>query len=103
MIDVLNLTDPYISTNNRSFYKCPADKAVPAWNFAIAPDFGLATNQLPFPCSYVYYRTFYVDDNEGGLAQRKMTEVLNPTSYNGTDPDYNFDWTLNGLRGADLK
>src|SRR3569832_276452 len=55
MIDVLNLTHPYISTNNRSFYKCPGDKLVPAWNYAVAPVFGLSTNQLPFPCSYEYY------------------------------------------------
>ena len=157
MIDVLNLSHPYISTNNRSFYKCPADKLVPAWNFAIAPVFGLATNQLPFPCTYEYYRLFYADDKGNALAQRKMSEVLyptrkavracfasgtgkyfdtvsaalrknsghsekgfsllfvdghsqfprweqlNPTSYNGRDPAYNFDWTYNGLRGADLK
>ena len=30
-------------------------------------------------------------------------QQLNPTSYNGTDPAYNFDWTMNGLRGGDLR
>jgi prepilin-type N-terminal cleavage/methylation domain-containing protein len=157
MIDVLHLCDPYVSTNNRSFYKCPGDKLVPAWNFAIAPVFGLSTNQLPFPCTYEYYRLFYVDDNGSALRPRKVSQVLYPTrkairacfasgngkyfdtvsaalrknsghsekgfsllfvdghsqfpswqklnatSYNGTDPAYNFDWTFNGLRGADLK
>jgi prepilin-type N-terminal cleavage/methylation domain-containing protein len=158
MVDVLNLSHPYISTNNRSFYKCPADRLFPAWNFAIAPSFGLTTNLLPFPCTYEYYRLFYVDDAGGALAQRKMSQVLfptrkamracfassgnrnyfdtvsaalrknsghsekgfpllfvdghsqfprweqlTPTSYNGKDPVYNFDWTLNGLRGTDLK
>jgi prepilin-type N-terminal cleavage/methylation domain-containing protein len=73
-IDVLNLTDTYISTNNRSFYKCPADRGK-GWNFEIAPALGLATNQLPFPCSYAYYQQFYTDDNGGGLVQRKMTDV----------------------------
>ena len=127
------------------------------WNYSIAPALGLATNQLPFACSYAYYYQFYNDDSGSALAQRKTTEVLyptrkamrgcfasipgtyfdvvsartrqngghgtkgmsllfvdnhsqfpqwqqlNPTSYNGTDPDYNFDWTINGLRGADLK
>ncbi|MCX6931026.1 MAG: prepilin-type N-terminal cleavage/methylation domain-containing protein [Verrucomicrobia bacterium] len=155
-IDVLKLTDTYISTNNRGFYRCPADKGR-GWNFEVAPVLGLATNLLPFACSYVYYQQFYTDDNGGALARRKMSEVvyptrkamracfasvpgtyfdvnsarvrqngghgvkgmcllfvdshsqfprwqqLNPTSYNGTDPAYNFDWTLNGLRGGDLK
>ncbi len=54
-VDVLKLTDPYVSTNNRGFYKCPADRGK-GWNFEIAPALGLATNQLPFPCSYVYYQ-----------------------------------------------
>ena len=48
-VDVLKLTDAYVSTNNRSFYKCPADRGK-GWNFEIAPALGLATNQLPFPC-----------------------------------------------------
>ena len=155
-IDVLKLTDTYISTNNRGFYRCPADKGR-GWNFEVAPVLGLATNLLPFACSYVYYQQFYTDDNGGALARRKMSEVvyptrkamracfasvpgtyfdvnsarvrqngghgvkgmcllfvdshsqfprwqqLNPTSYNGTDPAYNFDWTMNGLRGGDLR
>lgn len=156
MIDVLKLCDPYISTNNRGFYKCPADKIKPGWNYAVAPSFGLSTNQLPFPCSYEYYRLFYVNDAGSALTQRKMSEVrhptrkalracfasvagkyfdvisadlrrngghgekgmsllfvdghsqfarwqrLNPTSYKGVEPVYNFDWTYEGLNGADL-
>jgi prepilin-type N-terminal cleavage/methylation domain-containing protein len=155
-IDVLTLSHNYINTNNRGFYRCPADKGR-GWNFEIAPALGLSTNQLPFPCSYAYYQHFYADDKGTGLKQRKMTEVLyptrkamracfasvpktyfdvvsekarkngghgpmgmsllfvdshsqfprweklNPTSYNGKDPAYNFDWTANGLRGGDLK
>ena len=153
-IDVLKLTDPYVSTNSRSFYKCLADRGK-GWNFEIAPALGLSTNQLPFPCSYVYYQHFYVNDTASALTQRKLSEVkfpaqkamracfasvpgtffdisparkafgghgpkgmlllfvdghsqfarweqLNPTS-GGTAPVYNFDWTLNGLQGADLR
>jgi prepilin-type N-terminal cleavage/methylation domain-containing protein len=157
MIDVLRLTDSYISTNNRAFYKCPGDKVVPAWNYSMAKQFGLTTNQLPFPCSYEYYRLFYVNDTGGALTQRKTGEVLSPTrkalracfasapgrpfdtistalrnngghgaqgmtllfvdahtqfarwpqlnatSTNGSEVLYNFDWTIGGLRGADLK
>lgn len=153
-IDVLRLTDPYVSTNNRGFYRCPADRGK-GWNFEIAPALGLATNQLPFPCSYVYYQQFYTTDDASALAQRKLTEVrfpaqkalracfaslpgtffdisptrknlgghgpkgmlllfvdghsqfarweqLNPTS-GGTAPVYNFDWTVDGLKGRDLR
>ena len=155
-IDVLTLTDAYVSTNTRGFYTCPADRGR-GWNIEVAPLLGLATNLLPFACSYVYYQQFYTDDGGGALARRKMSEVkfptrkamracfaslpgtyfdvttarvrqngghgtkgmsllfvdshsqfprwqqLIPTSYNGTDPAYNFDWTLNGLRGGDLQ
>ena len=30
-VDVLRLTDPYVSTNNRGFYRCPADRGK-GWN-----------------------------------------------------------------------
>ncbi len=154
-VDVLKLTDPYVSTNNRGFYKCPADRGK-GWNFEIAPALGLATNQLPFPCSYVYYQHFYANDDASALTQRKLSDVkfptqkamracfasvpgtffdisptrkslgghgprgmlllfvdghtqwarweqLNPTSGSSAAAAYNFDWTLNGLRGRDLR
>ena len=72
-IDVLKLTDPYVSTNNRGFYKCPADRGK-GWNIEIAPALGLAINQLPFPCSYVYYQQFYVNDNASARTQRTFSE-----------------------------
>ncbi|MBI4325137.1 MAG: type II secretion system protein [Chloroflexi bacterium] len=155
-VDVLRLTDPYVSTNNRTFYKCPADRGA-GWNYEIARVLGIPTNQLPFACSYVYYQHFYVKDDASALAKRRMAEVtwptrkalracfasvpgkffdvtsaqnrangghgrqgmsllfvdshsqsarwsqLQPTSYNGADPVYNFDWTAGGLKGADLR
>jgi len=76
--DVLRLTDSYISTNNRGFYRCPADRGA-GWNFEIAPLLGISTNQLPFACSYVYYQHFYVNDEASGLAKRKLAEVRYPT------------------------
>lgn len=76
-VDVLRLTDAYVSTNNRAFYKCPADRGK-GWNFEIAPALGLATNQLPFPCSYAYYQQFYANDAGSALTQRKVTEVKFP-------------------------
>ena len=78
-IDVLRLMDPYIATNNRAFFKCPADRGK-GWNFEIAPVLGLTTNRLPFPCSYAYYQPFYAKDDGSALTQRKLTEVQFPTA-----------------------
>ena len=77
-IDVLTLTDPYVSTNNRSFYKCPADRGL-GWNIEIAPALGLSPKQSPFACSYCYYQPFYTDDTESELTSRKMGEAAFPT------------------------
>jgi prepilin-type N-terminal cleavage/methylation domain-containing protein len=77
-VDALRLNDPYVSTNNRTFYKCPADRGA-GWNYAIAPLLGIPTNQLPFACSYVYYQHFYVKDDASAVAPRKRPEVRYPT------------------------
>lgn len=82
-VDLLRLFDPYISTNGRAFYLCPADKGV-AWNIAWTRVNGgslsLRTNDLPFPCSYYYYHQFYNDDTTSPkLTQRVTGEVGSPT------------------------
>jgi len=167
-IDVQTLCASYINTNNRSFFKCPADRGL-GWNYEIAPALGIPTNTLPFACSYAYYASFYLNDGpnppQNSVSQlRKTVEVrfpsqkavrgcyaglrskvffdttskaardlsghgktgfqllyadgnsqnsrwiyLNPVGYNGSDPNYNLDWTgaANpasglGLRGRDL-
>ena len=38
-----------------------------------------------------------------GHSQFARWQQLNPTGTNGTDPVYNFDWTVKGLRGSDLR
>lgn len=81
-VDLLKLFDPYISTNARSFYLCPADKP-PPWNFAWTQvngsGNGIKTNELLFPCSYYYYHQFYNDDSTSPqLTQRRTTEVRYP-------------------------
>lgn len=82
-VDLLRLLDPFISTNNRAFYLCPADKP-PPWNYAWTQvngtAMGIRTNELLFPCSYYYYHQFYNDDTQAPkLTQRRTTEVRNPT------------------------
>jgi prepilin-type N-terminal cleavage/methylation domain-containing protein len=82
-VDLLKLLDPYVSTNNRSFYLCPADKP-PPWNFAWTKvnggGSGIRTNELLFPTSYYYYHQFYNDDTTAPkLTQRRSTEVKSPS------------------------
>ena len=82
-VDLLRLFDPYISTNARAFYLCPADKP-PPWNFAWTKvngaSVGMRTNDLPFPCSYYYYHQFYNDDTQSPkLTQRRTSEVNSPS------------------------
>ena len=84
LVDLVNLFDPYISTNARAFYICPSDKP-PAWNIAWASGpgsgTGINTNELAFPNSYYYYHQFYNSDKIPApkLTQRKTTEVSFPS------------------------
>jgi prepilin-type N-terminal cleavage/methylation domain-containing protein len=79
-VDVLTLMNPYISTNARAFYLCPADKGR-GFNieWAIANNYPIRTNELLFPCSYYYYVTFYHTDDNAKLKVRTVTDVKSPT------------------------
>jgi prepilin-type N-terminal cleavage/methylation domain-containing protein len=81
-VDLLKLYDPYISTNNRGFFRCPADRGR-GWNFEWTilngAASGISTNDLLFPCSYYHYFQFYMDDAASGLTVRKLPEVRYPT------------------------
>ncbi|MBI2926290.1 MAG: type II secretion system protein [Pedosphaera parvula] len=81
-VDLLRLFDPILSTNNRAFFVCPADKGL-AWNVEWTRRNGasmnIRTNDLLFPCSYYYYHQFYNDDTASPkLKQRFTTEVRSP-------------------------
>jgi prepilin-type N-terminal cleavage/methylation domain-containing protein len=80
-VDLLKLLDPYISTNNRAFFRCPADRGLGfnfEWVIANGSSAGITTNQLLFPCSYYYYYQFYNDDTGSALQLRKVPEVRYP-------------------------
>src|SRR5262249_25544652 len=69
--DVLKLYDPYVSTNNRAFFRCPADRGRGfniEWVVRYGSSVGITTNQLLFPNSYHYYYQFYNDDTGSQLA-----------------------------------
>jgi len=63
-VDLLKLYNPYISTNNRGFFRCPADRGH-GWNFEWTiingASCGISTNDLLFPCSYYHYYQDYND------------------------------------------
>ncbi len=81
-VDLLKLYNPYISTNNRAFFRCPADRGR-GWNFewtiVNGAGSGISTNELLFPCSYYHYFQFYMRDDASALAVRKLSEVRYPT------------------------
>ena len=81
-VDLLKMYDPYIRTNNRAFFLCPADRGRGfnfEWVIRNGASAGITTNQLLFPNSYYYYFQFYNDDAGNGLALRKSQEVRYPT------------------------
>ena len=81
-VDVLKLYDPYVSTNNRAFFRCPADSGRGfniEWVLLNGASVGITTNQLLFPNSYHYYFQFYNDDTGNHLAVRKLSDVRFPT------------------------
>jgi prepilin-type N-terminal cleavage/methylation domain-containing protein/prepilin-type processing-associated H-X9-DG protein len=77
-VDLLKLIDPYISTNNRGFFFCPAERGRGfniEWAISTA---SIPTNQLLFPSSYYYYNQFYHTDDGGALKLRRVPEVKFP-------------------------
>src|SRR5688572_29893616 len=77
-VDLLKLIDPYISTNGRAFFFCPAERGRGfniEWAVATA---SIPTNQLLFPSSYYYYNQFYHTDDGGALRVRRAPEVKFP-------------------------
>jgi hypothetical protein len=77
-VDLLKLINPYISTNGRAFFLCPAEKGRGfniEWALANAT---IPTNQLLFPSSYYYYNQFYHSDDATALRRRSTPEVKFP-------------------------
>jgi len=102
LVDLLKQFHPYVSTNNRSFFRCPADRGR-GWNFEWTirnGGSGIRTNELLFASSYYYYLQFYKTDEGSPLRQRKTTEVLKPTQKAivpcfASSPNSSYDVTLN--------
>ena len=83
LLHIFELYNPYISTNNRSFFLCPADKG--PFNVVWVTKnsgYGVTPAMLPFPCSYMMnYHQFYSTDatpSGAGPALRKVPEMRYP-------------------------
>ena len=77
-VDLLKLINPYISTNGRTFFMCPAEKGRGfniEWAISTA---AIRTNELLFPSSYYYYNQFYHTDDGAALRVRRTAEVKYP-------------------------
>ncbi len=80
-VDLLKLFNPYISTNNRAFFRCPADRGLGfnfEWVIRNGAGAGIKTNDLLFPDSYYYYLDFYNGDAGSPLQVRRVQEVRSP-------------------------
>ncbi len=107
-VDLLKLYDSYISTNNRAFFRCPADRGRGfnmEWVIRNGSSAGITTNQLLFPSSYYHYLQFYHDDGGGALKLRRVQEVRFPTKKAispcfASAPDMVYDVTLDTPTGG---
>jgi prepilin-type N-terminal cleavage/methylation domain-containing protein len=107
-VDLLKLYDPYISTNNRAFFRCPADRGRgwnKEWVIRNGSGSGISTNQLLFPSSYYHYLQFYNDDGGSPLKARRVQDVRFPTKKAispcfASTPNTAYDVTLDSPTGG---
>jgi prepilin-type N-terminal cleavage/methylation domain-containing protein len=65
--------NPYIPTNGKAMFLCPADRAG-GYNTVL----GTPPGDTLFPNSYYYWMQFYYDDYMGAVTTRKVSEVRYP-------------------------
>ena len=107
-VDLLKLEDPYISTNNRAFFRCPADRGRGfniEWTVLNGASVGISTNELLFPDSYYYYFQFYNDNTGSRLSVRKVNEVRFPSQKAispcfASSPNFAYDVANNSPSGG---
>jgi hypothetical protein len=81
-VDLLKLYHPYISTNQRAFFRCASDRGRGwniEWTLVNGSATGISTNDLLFPCSYYHLFQFYTGDKDSSLSVRKLGDVRLPS------------------------
>ena len=102
-IDLLGLQNSYISTNNRGFYRCPSEQGL-GFNYQLYKAQGLATNALPFSCSYYYYASFYTGSHKTSAVTHPVDKALQVCFASANNVLFNTDLNppSNGAHGAGL-
>ena len=102
-IDLLNLQNPYISTNNRAFYRCPSEQGL-GFNYQLYQAEGFATNTLPFCCSYYYYASFYTGQQKVNAVTHPVDKALQVCFASANNSLFNTDLNppSNGAHGGGL-
>ena len=72
-VDWPTLLNPYVSTNSRAMFLCPADRS---GGFDVV--MGLPVSEMLFPMSYYLIHVFYCDNDNNGPTRRKVSEVRYP-------------------------
>jgi prepilin-type N-terminal cleavage/methylation domain-containing protein len=103
-IDLLNLENPYISTNNRAFYRCPGELGNLAFNYQLYKAQGFSTNNLPFPDSYYYYVSYYTSQHKVNSVTHPADKALQVCFASANNALFNTDLNPpnNGSHGAGL-
>lgn len=103
-IDLLNLENPYISTNNRAFYRCPGELGNLAFNYQLYKAQGFSTNNLPFPDSYYYYESYYNSPHKVNSVAHPAEKALQVCFASANNALFNTDLNPpnNGSHGAGL-
>jgi len=104
LVDLYRVQNNYISTNSRTFFRCPADLGI-GWNFQLLQKFNANTNVLSFPSSYDYYASFYTSRTKVGQVRNvsaKAIEVCFATGKPGVFFDADVMPPMEGGHGKGL-
>jgi len=98
LVDLLKLQSSYVSTNNRAFFRCPADQYALGWNYDLATRFpgsggGYTTSDIPVPSTYAYYFAFYNAKHKMPEVKMPVNKVLEGCMASGSTVTFNTDYT----------
>ena len=98
LVDLLKLQNTYVSTNNRAFFRCPADRYEKGWNVDLATRFpgsggGYSVNDILFPSTYAYYYAFYNAKHKVSEVKIPVNKAIEGCMASGSTVTFNTDYT----------
>jgi prepilin-type N-terminal cleavage/methylation domain-containing protein/prepilin-type processing-associated H-X9-DG protein len=96
LVDLLKLQNNYVSTNNRAFFRCPADRYAKGWNYDLATRFpgsggGYSATDIPFPSTYAYYYAFYNAKHKVSTVKSSVNKAIEGCMASGSTVTFNTD------------